>query len=239
VNVVKRGSLGLLFLGLFVGCGTSRPLMPVSESLEATSSALRVQRRQAALGPLSFGDWRVTDFKNVERPGRTKWGMGIEPISVSKSKGTAAYRFTMTSGAQEQWECDCYFERNRRDLGLGRLGETELTYDESLDCDLQRVGADEMWRLKIDGSLAIGGRGYTGTLVNGSHSLTLQASNRIAGLGRLPGPPLGYLFVREGEEIASAELILPGHVRISDDAGDDRDVIATAAAALLMQPGAH
>jgi hypothetical protein len=239
VRVVKRWSVGLLFLVSFVGCGTSRPLMPVPESLETTSAAMRVQRKQASMGPVSFGDWQVTDFRKLGLPNRTKWGMGTERISFSKSKGSAAYRFVMTSSASEQWECNCQFERNRRDLGLGRLGETELTYDESLQCDLLRVGDEAAWKLQVDGSLAIGGRGYQGTLVHGSRSLSLQPSHEISGIGRLPGPPLGYLFVREGEQIASAELILPGHVRISDSAGDDRDVIATAAAALLMQPGAH
>jgi hypothetical protein len=212
--------------------------MPVPESLETTSSAMRVERGQASLGPVSFGDWQVTHFKKIGFPSRTRWGTGTRPISFSKSRGKAAYRFVMTSSDREEWECNCQFERVRRDLGIGRFGDATLTYEESLDCDLQRVGDEEPWRLQVAGSLAIGGEGYTGTLAQGLRSLSLQPNHVIEGLGRVPGPPMGYLFVREGEDIASAELILPGHVRISDDAGVDRDVIATAAAALLMQPTA-
>jgi hypothetical protein len=200
---------------------------------------MRVQRKQASLGPVSFGDWQVTHFKKIGFPSRTKWGTGIESISFSKSKGKAGYRFVMTPSDREEWECDCRFERIQRDLGIGRLGDATLTYEESLDCVLLRVGDEEPWKLQVEGSLAIGGEGYTGTLVQGSRVLSLEANHVIAGLGRVPGPPMGYLFVREGQEIASAELILPGHVRISDGAGEDRDVIATAAAALLMQPSAH
>ena len=239
MKVVTRSSLGLLLMAWFlVGCGTSRPLMPVSESLEATSAAMRVQRKQASLGPVSFGDWQVTHFRKNGFPSRTKWGTAIEPISFSKSRGKAGYQFVMTSNDREKWECNCRFERVRRDLGIGRLGEATLTYEESLDCDLQRVGDEEQWKLQVEGSLAVGGRGYAGTLVQGSRSLLIEPSHEISGIGRMPGPPMGFLFVREGQEIASAELILPGHVRISDEAGNDRDVIATAAAALLMQSGA-
>lgn len=235
MKVVSRWSLGVLFL-LFslVGCGTSRPLMPVPESLEATSDVMQVQRRQT-LGPLRFGDWQVTHFKRIGFPRSSRWRTGTEPISFSKSRGKAAYEFVMTSGDAEV-ECNCRFERVRRELGIGRLGDTTLTYQESLDCELQRIGDDEPWRLFVEGSLAIGGQGYTGTLAQGSRSLSLEPNHVIEGLGRVPGPPMGYLFVREGERIASAELIGRGHVRIGDDAGVDRDVIATAAAALLMQP---
>src|SRR5688572_30129877 len=102
VKVVRRWSLGLSFVVLFVGCGTSRPLMPVPESLETTSSAMRVQRKQASLGPVSFGDWQVTHFKKIGFPNRTKWGTGIESISFSKSKGKAGYRFVMTSSDREE-----------------------------------------------------------------------------------------------------------------------------------------
>lgn len=62
--------------------------------------------------------------------------------------------------------------------------------------------------------------------------------HEIEGVGRLPGPPMGYVFVRKGEEIASAEVLPPGFVRIGAEAGEDRDLIATATAALLLQPGA-
>jgi predicted small lipoprotein YifL len=234
VKVVIRWSLGVLFLVSFVACGTSRPLMPVPESLEATSDVMQVQRRQT-LGPLRFGDWQVTHFRKRGFPSRSRWSTGTEPISFSKSRGKAAYEFVMTSSDREEWECSCRFERVRRDLGVGWLGDATLTYEESLDCELQRAG-EEPWRLQIDGSLAIGGQGFTGTLVQGSRTLSLEPNHVIEGLGRVPGPPMGYLFLREGEEVASAELIMPGHVRISDGAGDDRDLIATAAAALLMQP---
>jgi hypothetical protein len=208
--------------------------MPVSESLAASSWDMPVHRgKRDFLGPLSFGDWQVTRFKRVGFPSRSRWSTGTEPVSFSKSRGKAGYRFVLASN-REEWECDCRFVRVQRELDLGWIG-APLTYEETLDCDLRRLGGAEFWTLQVEGSLAIGGRGFKGTLAQGGRTVLLEPNHQLEGV-RLPGPPLGYHFVREGNEIASAELILPGNVRISDQAGDDRDVIAAAAAALLMQP---
>jgi hypothetical protein len=240
VKAVNRYSLGLLFLIFLVGCGTARPLMPVAESLES-ASVLQVKRAFTSLSskPLSFGEWQMTHYERDGFPGETRWSFGGWPVWITKSKGSLAYRFVMSSTDDEEWACSCQHPLDRRDLGLGVLGEAELTYEESLECDLQRVGDEAAWKLRVHGNLGVRGEGYSGTLADGSRSLSLEPSNEIEGLGRLPGPPLGYHFVREGEEIASAELIRPGMVRIGDDAGPDRDVIATAMAALLMQPQAE
>jgi hypothetical protein len=223
-----------------VGCGTVRPLMPVAESLES-ASVLQVKRARTSLSskPLSFGEWQMTHFERDGFPGETRWSFGTWPVWITKSKGSAAYRFVMSPTDGDQWACNCQHKLNRRDLGLGILGEAELTYEESLECDLQRIGDESVWKLQVNGSLAIGGEGYSGTLADESHSLSLAPVHEIEGLGRVPGPPMGYHFVREGHEVASAELMRPGMVRIGDDAGADRDVIATAMAALLMQPQAQ
>lgn len=218
--------------------------MPVPETLETTSSVMTVQRRGWGLGPkpMSFGEWQVVDFKNERLPRQTRTAVGVEPFTYSDNKGAAAYRFVLTPNGREEWACSCEHQRHHRDLGIGRIDsplEVELTYDESLECDLQRAGDAEIWKLHVTGSLAIGGEGYTGTLAQGSRSLSLQPSHAIARFSSVPGPPTGYLFERNGVKVASAELLPPGFVRIGDDAGDDRDVIATAAAALLMQPGPH
>lgn len=241
VKVAKRFSLGLLFLVFLVGCGTVRPLMPVAESLES-ASVLQVKRAFTSLSskPLSFGEWQMTHFERDGFPGETKWTFGGWPVWITKSRGSLAYRFVMSPTDGEEWACSCQHRLNRRDLGLGVLGEAELTYEESLECDLRRVGDESVWKLQVNGNLGVRGDGYSGTLADGSHSLSLKPSHQIKGLGdRLPGPPVGYHFVREGEEIASAELLRPGMVRFGDDAGVDRDVIATAMAALLMQPQAE
>jgi hypothetical protein len=216
--------------------------MPVPESLE-TASAMTVKRHRGGIGrkPISFGEWQVVDFHRERFPSRTRSAISVAPITFAKYKGDAEYRFVLTPSARDEWECNCRHERNHQNIGVGPVDsplEVELTYDESLECDLQRIGDDEMWKLHVVGSLAIGGEGYTGTLTHGTYKLALQPSHAIARFHSVPGPPTGYRFEREGVQVASAELLPPGFVRIGDEAGDDRDAIATAAAALLMQPGA-
>jgi hypothetical protein len=217
--------------------------MPVPQTLES-SSIMQVERTRSGLGakPMRFGEWQVTQFERERIPVRTKSAIGVSNVSFSRSNHAAIYSFVVTPSAREEWACRCEHSRREKDIGVGPIDsplELELTYEESLECEIRRAGDSEPWKLRVDGSLAIGGEGYRGTLVQGSRSLWLEPSHEIEGLPRLPGPPIGYLFVREGAKIASAELLPPGHVRIGDEAGADRDAIATAMAALLMQPGPH
>jgi hypothetical protein len=217
-------------------------MLVVPESLEAASPMI-VNRNRSGLGPkpLSFGEWQVNAFDRKGFPSNRKWSVGNSDLSYSQERGFASYSFRLTPNARDQWDCKCEFKRKERSAGLGAPGEAlefTLTYEDSLQCELLREGDAEPWKLEVNGSLAIGGEGYRGTLAHGSRALALQPNHQIAGRLRLPGPPLGYVFVREGAEVASAELIRPGFVRIDDLAGNDRDAIATAAAALLMQPTA-
>ncbi|HEX6097055.1 MAG TPA: hypothetical protein VF432_12075 [Thermoanaerobaculia bacterium] len=230
-----------LFLFLAVGCATQKkPLLPVPEALES-AALLEVKRNRTGLGPrpMSFGEWQVNGFDRKGFPGNRSWSVGGEDASYGQSRGFAKYSFRLTPAGREEWECDCRFDRHSRNVGLGSRNDSigiTLTYEDSLQCDLRRAGDADPWKLVVDGSLFLGGQGYAGTLTHGDHVLHLQPNHQITGLGRLPGSPLGYVFVRDRQELAAAELIHPGYVRIDDTAGEDRDAIATAAAALLMQP---
>lgn len=237
MQLSKRSFPGLLVMVMsLVGCGTARPIVPVPQSLAEATTAMQVKRSRQAFGAVKFGEWKVTHFDKKGFPGQRTSRWGVDRISLSKTKAHAAYSFVMTSTeGGDEWQCRCEENRRRRDLGVGPMS-TELTYEESFECDLLRDGDVEPWKLEVNGSLAINGRGFAGTLTHGSRSLAIEPLHEITGLGRVAGVPLGYLVVREGQEIASAETILPGFVRISDDAGEDRDAIATAVAALLMQP---
>lgn len=231
----------ILFLLFLAGCSTQhRPIVPVPESLES-ATLFDVKRNWSGLGPrpMRFGEWQVNGFDRKGFPGNRSWSIGNDEATYSQSRGWAAYSFRLTPDAREEWECDCRFRKRSRSAGLGKPGEAfevTLTYQDSLRCELWREGDAEPWTLVVRGSLWIGGEGYSGVLAQGSRALVLEPSHKIQGLGRLPGPPFGYVFVRDDREVAAAELIRPGFVRIDDAAGEDRDVIATAAAALLMQP---
>jgi len=233
----------VLVLVLFlVGCGTARPLMPVPASLEQTS-VWTVQRHGWGIGPrpMSFGEWDVVEYHKNKRPTERRRAVGVAPVTYSQTEGTAAYSFVLAPNGRDAWECYCEHRRDHEDIGIGSVEssmEVALTYDESLDCELQRVGDEDVWKLHVVGSLAIGGEGYTGTLTDGSRKVALQASHGLAKFRNVPGPPTGYIFERDGVKVASTELLTPGFVRIGEDAGEDRDAIATAAAALLMQPQA-
>jgi hypothetical protein len=191
--------------------------------------------------PLSFGEWDVVDYTRTNARPKDAGAVGVSPVTYSETKGTAAYSFVLAANGPDAWECYCEHRRSHQDIGIGSVEsplEVSLTHDESLECELQRIGADEVWKLQVIGSLAIGGDGYAGTFTDGSRKVALQASHGLAKFQNVPGPPTGYIFEREGVELASTELLMPGFVRIGDEAGEDRDVIATAAAALLMQPDA-
>lgn len=175
-----------------------------------------------------------------QTPSERRRVVGIVPVTYSQTEGTAAYSFVLAANGRDAWECYCEHRRDHQDIGIGSVEspmEIALMYDESLDCELQRIGGEEAWTLRVVGSLAIGGEGYIGTLTDGTRKVALQASHGLAKFQNVPGPPTGYIFEREGVQVASTELLMPGFVRIGDDAGEERDVIATAAAALLMQPG--
>lgn len=228
---------GLLLLMSFLAGCASGPLVPVPRSLAESSSLMKVERSRRPLTPkpLSFGEWQVSDFEQKGFPHRRRWGYGIGRLSYRNTNTAATYRFVMTSTAQERWECRCEHTRNQSDFRERRVGALALSYDELLQCDLQRAGDAAVWKLRVDGSLARRGEDYKGALTQGERSISLDASHMIEDM-QLPGPPTGYFFVRDGEDIASTELVAPGIVRISDEASDDRDLIATAAAALLLQP---
>jgi hypothetical protein len=240
---VKVSLVGLLLVLVlsFAGCSTTpHPILPIPESLES-ASLIEVKRNRSGLGPrpMRFGEWQVNGFDRKGFPGNRSWSIGNDDVSYSQSRGWAAYSFRLTPEAREEWECDCRFKKSSRSAGLGKPGdafEVTLTYDDSLRCDLWREGDDEPWKLVVYGSLFIGGEGYSGILARGDRTLVLEPNHRITGLGRLPGPPLGYLFLRGEQEVAAAELIRPGFVRIDDAAAEDRDAVATAIAALMMQP---
>lgn len=216
--------------------------MTVPESLEA-ASVMTVQHHRWGLGPkpMSFGEWDLIDFRKHKLPSERRRAVGVKPVVYSQTEGTASYSFVLAPDGRDEWKCRCEHRRDHQDVGIGSVEsalEVALTYDEALDCELQRIGDATIWKLQVIGSLAIGGEGYTGTLSDGSHSFELQPRHAIAQFQNVPGPPTGYIFERDGLKVASTELIMPGFVRIGDDAGEDRDVLATAAAALLMQPGA-
>ena len=231
----------IVSLLVLVGCSTTpRPIVSVPESLE-TATPIEVKRHWSGLGarPMRFGEWQVNAFDRKGFPGSRSWAVGPEDAKYTQSRGWAAYSFRLTPNAGDEWACDCRFKKQSHGVRLGKPGNTlgvTLSYNDSLRCNLWREGDAEPWKLVIYGSLWIGGEGYSGILAHGSRTFNLEPSHEIMNLGSLPGSPLGYVFVRDGEEIAATELIRPGFVRIDDAAGDDRDVIATAAAALLLQP---
>lgn len=216
-------------------------MMPVPASLEATSEPMHVKSLHFRMGsnPMMFGEWQVVDFKKNRRPCENSQHYGIEPVTYSRTKGFAAYSFKLAAEGRDAWECYCETRNSHHDIGVGRIDdsfEVMVQHQESLDCELQRVGSDEFWRLRVIGSLAPGGDDYRGTL----HSSTddrafLLESSHTLGKIRIPGPPTGYVFDRDGSKIAATDYT--GFVRIGQEAGQERDVLATAAAALLMQPG--
>jgi len=238
--VEARKSSVLLVLVLFVGCASARPIVPVSETLE-TSTPMLVERNRSGLGPkpLRFGEWQVNGFDRKGLPSSRKRSAGNAHVSYSQTNAFAAYSFRLTPATRDEWTCDCEFRRKEQSAGLGSPSdalEVQLTYEDSFRCDLLRAGDTEPWKLEVYGSLRIGGEGYSGTLSRGSRSLTLEPSHQIRGLPRVPSPPFGYVFLREGRELANVELIHPGFVRVLDEAGADRDLIAAAAASLLLNP---
>jgi len=231
----------LLLLAAFAGCSTQpRPIVPVPASLEA-APLLEVKRHWTGLGkrPMRFGEWQVEDYDRKGLPGNRSWAVGPGEVKYGQSRGWAAYSFRLASETRDAWECDCRFKKKSREISIDKPDESfevTLTYEDSLRCDLWRAGDTEPWKLVVYGSLWLGGEGYSGILARGDRTLVLEPNHQIQGLGKLPGAPMGYLFLRDDEEVAAAELIRPGFVRIDDAAGEDRDAVATAIAALLMQP---
>jgi len=228
----------LLFLGFtLAGCRAAHPLVPVPASLQASSSVMMVERSRKLFNdkPMKFGEWQVSEFRRDRWPERDGFRIGRRKITLKKSSQSTGYSFLLT-GNGEPWDCHCEQTRQRRGLSVGsRELSVLLTHDDLLRCELQRTGSDEVWQFEAGGRVGIEAVDYTGKLFNGEHVVFLRASNEIQGLGELPGPPLGYIFEREGRDIASAELIHPGAVRIADTTGSEREAIASAAAALLLQ----
>ena len=189
-------STSLLLITFLVGCGTARPLMPVPASLEETTTVLTVQRHGWGIGPkpLSFGEWDVVEYHKNKRPRERRRSFGVEPVTYSQTDGFAAYSFVLASNGRDAWECYCEHRRAHQDIGVGPIDspfEVALTHDESLDCELQRIGDEEnVWQLRVIGSLALNGEGYTGTLTDGTRRVSLNASHGLAKMNR-PGPPTG------------------------------------------------
>ena len=230
-----------LLLGLtLAACRPAHPIVPVPASLQASSSVMMVERSRKLFNdkPMKFGEWQVSDFKRDRWPERDGFQIGRRKIAIKKSSESAVYSFRLT-GTSDAWSARCEQTRLEREVKVGPFesaASIPLTHEDLLRCDLQRTGSDEIWQFEAGGRLGIEAVDYTGKLSNGTNVVFLRATNEIQGLGELVGPPLGYIFEREGRDIASAELIHPGAVRIADTTGTARDAIATAAAALLLQP---
>jgi len=210
---MKR-SLLLSTLLLLTACATAQLDLP-SESLAVSGANPRRWN-----GPISFGEFRTETVNEG-----TNRSFLIDLGLVDFGKADQAYRLTMNGVAVE-----CH----TRELRVGVAGvfvDPHLGKEPLLVCGYERDGDRSVLALSRSGAVEPSLRGEL-RAVNGP-ALEVRSLHRAVGAAFPSGDPFGYEITRGEQRVAVVETINRGRVWI-DPAAENREVLAAAAASLLL-----
>lgn len=222
---VRHGALAAAVFLLAGGCRTARMEVPAEL---AGLSALPVEGRQGwkVNERISFGDYEARD---VDR----SWtrGSDFRVLTYSSSKRRQSYEFTLSASGSPRVNVRC--EAAFRERGADVRGVEIVGTDRSaLECSLRALDdPDDVWTMRLAEERE---RPMNGSLRGTGASFEVIGTNRVAG-GVLPVENAsGYRFQQDGRPRAAVDVLGDGAVYLGASDRRSRDLLAAAAAALLL-----
>ena len=244
---MKRTLLLPLFL-LAAACTTGGPpptiVLPQSlvdvEPIPAQRRALTIARN-----PLTLGEWQVTEHRRGwTRNSHGEWTPAARPFwspvaALAFHGARTKYSFNVANGAGEPWVSRCAILDVDDSLRIGKSTSIPLEGRRDIACELRH--GDEAWGLSFGNTMRfrigridrLGG----GELTDGTRTIELKPVYKMVNVPIASGLPVGYVFRDDSGELAAVEMLPPGSLRVAPNVGErDRELIAAAATALLLQP---
>lgn len=229
---------------LLMGCTLAR--MAVRPQLVSAAKEMKVEGRKSFSfdETFFFGPYEVAE---VNREWTRSTGFSIDfPIfgkgdkKFTSSRATQKYEFILKDEKGNIWKCQSVTGCDQRnvDVLLGnnnRLG-IGLTSETSFVCTFSSKKTPEVWRLTMNESLN-SSDALNGVLSDGTISIILQGTRKLAGTPFPLSTPSGYEFLINGNVVASVEVINKGGVWIvpSIEKRLHSPLAVTSAALLLYQ----
>ena len=228
---VRPGLILTLFLA---GCST--PQMRVDPALTAQAPALPVSGRNGWLVEqvLSFGEF-------TSGPVSRGWTKGYDyPFFIRFTGAREKMRFAVRDRSGNEAMVHCAGKLREQDLRLFReyfdvnigttdtfIGTVALNGGRQYDFHVENLNTQQN----------LGYRPLEGTLRGGGDPIEVRAVWHLASGQRwLDTQPIGVEFLRAGRVIGAVETVNEGRVWISEDqGGEDRLLLASLAAALLLR----
>ena len=171
--------------------------------------------------PLSFGPYRTA---SVNEGTTRSWLADLDVMQIGK----ADQGYHLTLG-------DVAVECHTREIVIGRAGffvDASLGREPLLVCGYDGGGARSVLALSRTGRPEPALRGEL-RATGGGAAYEVRSLHRNAG-GSIPSSePFGYEILRDGRRVAAVETVNRGRVWI-DAGAPDRDILAAAAASLLL-----
>lgn len=178
---------------------------------------------------LRFGNYEVRD---IARTGAYPRGGVLDAlIGDEESQYRFSFRVRDRTTGTDLWLVDCDNRDAERTRPLPRSSGVAVDASRSLYCTLEPLAEPgDLWSLHVG---AVSPQLPSGFLVRGESQFSIVAGERAR--GGQSGSFAGYLLTRTGERVGAVETITRGRVRLRPDlVGGERDLLAGAAAALLL-----
>lgn len=209
------------------GCTTAR--MPVGDTL-TTSERLTVEGRQGwkIHERITFGPFATADLDRSWTKGS---GLVINEVETNRRRQT--FSFTLTEAGASLYAVACEVRLRHGEVNTP-IVDIEFRNRSKLDCSVkptETAGHTPAWTLVLEER---GEEPLAGTLSSRDADFDITGTNKLSG-GLPVSFTTGYYIRREGRDIGAVEVVNDGAVRLgAGDPGSERQVVAAAAAALLL-----
>jgi hypothetical protein len=229
MSMMRAAAIGGFVLMTGTGTGCALAQMPVPESL-AASERMTVSGRQGLRinQRVRFGSFEAHDVKRSWTRGSDRGGE-----SATRSTRVQEYRFNVRSGQEDRWFVSC---RHEVEVMTVRTSVVDLSpVDRSaLYCNLHPLtgeAPEDAWEMELRETRD---RPLSGSLRGRTDTLSVSGTNRVDRALAM-AETTGFEIRDDERALAAVQVLNKGAVWLpSDPAPVRRDVLAAAAAALLL-----
>ncbi len=229
---MERNKLACLFMLLTAalylsGCSAAR--MAVPADLKESSQMLVCKGRGGFDESFTMGAYNIREVKRGWTR-KSAWGF----LGYSSSNARQNFEFTLVTPGGEQWQGQGATNLKLKELEREAWGGTlKSTLSEKENLVARCSGPAGEWTLVL--SLDTEENLLKGIFNSGNQTYQITGTHKLAGSPMPLYDASGYLISRGGRQLAAVEVINNGAVWLSRDlSGGERDLLAAAAAALLL-----
>lgn len=235
IRNVRATAVAAALMASAGGCAAAAMSVPADL---ASAPRMEVRGRQGWMpgSRVGFGEYATSRVRRRERTPHVNVGFFTDRAQFDASY---VFRLSHAEAPVAEAACGTWADVASTRIPLGDLRMTE-TRDATLACDilLEPGGVDaDRWLLELR---ARRGTQLSGTLENGADAYHVQATTALAGGAGAPCCSTTGYVVRDadGRTVAAVEVINDGAVWLHPSLrGPEREVLATASAALLLLSG--